>query len=121
MADEQETQPRLNVNYDHLEAVLCNTSGQTPLAERFRALFTLKNIADDRSIDIIAKGLDQHRFPSDNLLTVIDTALSDDSALLKHELTYCLGQIGNPRANAILAKVLEDPNEDEMVRHEVRS
>lgn len=45
-------------------------------------------------------------------------ALSDESALLKHELTYCLGQIGNPKANAVLGRVLADTNEDEMVRHE---
>ncbi|KAL0084836.1 armadillo-type protein [Phycomyces blakesleeanus] len=91
---------QLNVNYEYLENALCNTTGTTPLAERFRALFTLKNIADDRSIDIIAK------------------ALADDSALLKHELAYCLGQIGNPRANSVLTKVLADPIEHEMVRHE---
>ncbi|KAI8373136.1 armadillo-type protein [Radiomyces spectabilis] len=99
MADHEEA-PQLNINYDHLEAVLCNTSNDVPLAERFRALFTLKNVADEKSINIIAK------------------ALSDDSALLKHELTYCLGQIGNPCANPILVKVLEDTQEDEMVRHE---
>ncbi|KAI8071493.1 armadillo-type protein [Gongronella butleri] len=90
----------LNVDYQHLETVLCNTTGQFPLAERFRALFTLKNIADEQSIDIISK------------------ALSDESALLKHELTYCLGQIKNPYANGALIKVLEDVNEHEMVRHE---
>ncbi|KAI9490169.1 armadillo-type protein [Zychaea mexicana] len=100
MSEQGETVNTLNVNYDQLESVLCNTPGNVALAERFRALFTLKNIADDRSIDIIAK------------------ALSDESALLKHELTYCLGQIGNPRANDILGKVLEDTNEDVMVRHE---
>lgn len=61
MAEDQDTQPQLNVNYDHLEAVLCNASAQTPLAERFRALFTLKNIADERSINIIAKGSGKHR------------------------------------------------------------
>ncbi|ORX51620.1 ARM repeat-containing protein [Hesseltinella vesiculosa] len=90
----------VNVDYEHLETVLCNTTGQYPLAERFRALFTLKNIGDEKSIDIIGK------------------ALTDDSALLKHELTYCLGQIGNRHANPILIKVLEDVNEHEMVRHE---
>lgn len=46
-------------------------------------------------------------------------AFADDSELLKHELAYCLGQIGNPRANPTLEKVLEDLNEAEMVRHEV--
>ncbi|KAI8338918.1 armadillo-type protein [Chlamydoabsidia padenii] len=90
----------LNVNYQHLEDVLCNTSGTTPLAERFRALFTLKNVADEKSIDIISK------------------ALSDESALLKHELTYCLGQIKNPYADKALIDVLENGEEHEMVRHE---
>lgn len=45
-----------NVDYTQLEASLCNTSGKVQLAERFRALFTLKNIATDQAIDIIAKG-----------------------------------------------------------------
>ncbi|KAI9249010.1 armadillo-type protein [Sporodiniella umbellata] len=88
------------VNYDYLEASLCNTSGNISLAERFRSLFTLKNIADEKSVDIIGK------------------ALKDDSELLKHELAYCLGQIGNPRANTTLTAVLEDLDEHEMVRHE---
>lgn len=46
-----------NVDYTHLEASLCNTSGNVQLAERFRSLFTLKNIATDQAIDIIAKGI----------------------------------------------------------------
>lgn len=45
-----------NIGYQYLEDALLNTSGKTPLAERFRALFTLKNIGDDKSIDIAAKG-----------------------------------------------------------------
>lgn len=45
-----------NVDYAYLEASLCNTSGEVSLAERFRSLFTLKNVANDQSIDIIAKG-----------------------------------------------------------------
>jgi len=44
------------INYQYLEDTLLNTSGKVPLAERFRALFTLKNIGDDKSIDIAAKG-----------------------------------------------------------------
>lgn len=46
-----------NVDYTYLEASLCNTSGNVSLAERFRSLFTLKNIANEQSIDIIAKGI----------------------------------------------------------------
>ncbi|KAL7641254.1 UNVERIFIED_CONTAM: hypothetical protein RMT77_008392 [Armadillidium vulgare] len=71
-----------------------------PLKERFRALFTLKNIGGETSVKEISY------------------ALSDSSALLKHELAYCLGQMGNPIAIPILIKVLEDVKEDPMVRHE---
>ena len=40
-----------------LEATLLNTGGSTPLAQRFRALFTLKAIQGPESIDIICKGV----------------------------------------------------------------
>lgn len=44
------------VNFQYLEDSLCNKSGDVQLAERFRSLFTLKNIANDQAIDIISKG-----------------------------------------------------------------
>lgn len=44
----------------------------------------------------------------------------DPSALLKHELAYCLGQIKDESALPTLEKVLADESEDPMVRHEVR-
>lgn len=47
---------KTKIDYQYLEDALLNTSGKTPLAERFRALFTLKNIGDEKSIDIAAKG-----------------------------------------------------------------
>lgn len=40
-----------------LEASLLNASGTTPLATRFRALFTLKALKSDEALNIIAKGL----------------------------------------------------------------
>lgn len=43
----------------------------------------------------------------------------DPSALLKHELAYCLGQIKNETALPTLETVLSDEREDPMVRHEV--
>jgi hypothetical protein len=50
------------------------------------------------------------------------TALKDDdSALLKHELAYCLGQTGNLTAIPTLNQVLQNTTEHEMVRHEVRT
>ncbi|KAI8586215.1 armadillo-type protein [Geranomyces variabilis] len=71
-----------------------------PLAQRFRALFTLKSLNTSQSVEIIAKGF------------------ADDSALLKHELAYVLGQMRNPCALPALVSVLETLDEDPMVRHE---
>ncbi|KAG9010826.1 deoxyhypusine hydroxylase [Tulasnella sp. JGI-2019a] len=83
-----------------LEARLLNTSGQVPLHDRFRALFTLKAIGGQRAVNIIGKGF------------------VDPSALLKHELAYVLGQINDPSGIPILSATLADKKEDPMVRHE---
>lgn len=44
---------------------------------------------------------------------------ADQSALLKHELAYCLGQMKLVSALPVLQAVLENLDEDPMVRHEV--
>uniref|UniRef100_A0A914CVY3 Deoxyhypusine hydroxylase n=1 Tax=Acrobeloides nanus TaxID=290746 RepID=A0A914CVY3_9BILA len=59
-----------------------------------------RNLKDDRSVYWIGK------------------ALSDPSALLKHELAYCLGQMRNPTAIPVLIQTLEDVLQEPMVRHE---
>ncbi|XP_022914036.1 deoxyhypusine hydroxylase [Onthophagus taurus] len=71
-----------------------------PLKERFRALFTLKSIGGETAIKSIEK------------------CFSDDSALLKHELAYCLGQMQDERALRVLINVLKDKKQEAMVRHE---
>lgn len=71
-----------------------------PLKERFRALFTLRNIGGTVAIDCISK------------------CFEDPSALLKHELAYCLGQMQDKAATGVLVKVLEDVKQEPMVRHE---
>lgn len=71
-----------------------------PLKERFRALFTLKNIGGELAIEQINNGF------------------KDPSALLKHELAYCLGQMQDVRAAPVLIKVLKDTKQEPMVRHE---
>ncbi|KAG8694378.1 deoxyhypusine hydroxylase [Ceratobasidium sp. 395] len=86
--------------FDKLEASLLNTPGDIPLHARFRSLFTLKSLPSQQSIDIISKGF------------------SDESALLKHELAYVLGQMGDSRAIPALCNVLSNEDEDPMVRHE---
>ncbi|KAF5372282.1 hypothetical protein D9757_009630 [Collybiopsis confluens] len=83
-----------------LEDSLLNTSGNVPLHVRFRSLFTLKSLKNEDAIQIISKGF------------------QDSSALLKHELAYCLGQIKNTSALPTLESVLRNPSEDSMVRHE---
>lgn len=71
-----------------------------PLKERFRALFTLKNIGGYTAID------------------QINNCFKDSSALLKHELAYCLGQMQDVRALPVLENVLRDVSQEPMVRHE---
>lgn len=70
------------------------------LTQRFRALFTLKNLGGGEAIDWISQ------------------AFSDESALLKHELAYCLGQMQDRRAIPPLTAVLKDTQQEPMVRHE---
>jgi len=73
------------------------------LALRFRALFSLKHLAtlgNTTAIDAIA------------------AAFVSNSALLKHELAYCLGQCKNFHAVPYLQSVLSNETEDPMVRHE---
>lgn len=78
--------------------VLANT--KLPMKERFRALFTLKNLGGNLAIDNIAK------------------CFIDDSCLLKHELAYCLGQMKDEYAIPYLVEVLKDVKQEPMVRHE---
>jgi len=73
---------------------------QRSLAERFRALFTLRNIGGQTAIDCVT------------------ACFGDPSALLKHELAYCLGQMQDTYAIPALVAVLEDVTQEPMVRHE---
>ncbi|XP_007245840.3 deoxyhypusine hydroxylase [Astyanax mexicanus] len=70
------------------------------LTTRFRALFTLRNLGGPEAIKWISE------------------AFMDDSALLKHELAYCLGQMQDERAIPVLETVLKDTKQEPMVRHE---
>lgn len=83
------------------------TSETTPLPLRFRALFSLKHVATKST------GAE-----SNAAIDAIAAAFSSPSALLKHELAYCLGQTGNLHAVSYLRDVLEDLKEDPMCRHE---
>jgi deoxyhypusine monooxygenase len=79
-----------------------------PLALRFRALFSLKHLA--------SQGADSAQtLPA---IQAIAAAFASPSALLKHEVAYCLGQTRNLAAVPYLRAVLEDKDEDSMCRHE---
>jgi HEAT repeat protein len=52
-------------------------------------------------------------------VTKVHTGFPDPSALLKHELAYCLGQMKNKTALETLETILTNEQEDPMVRHEV--
>ncbi|KAF2723799.1 ARM repeat-containing protein [Polychaeton citri CBS 116435] len=84
------------------------TSESAPLAKRFRALFSLKHLAAQSPAT-------PQTIPA---IEAIAAALISPSALLKHELAYCLGQSGKDEAVPFLRAVIEDRQEDAMCRHE---
>ncbi|GIZ04651.1 deoxyhypusine hydroxylase [Caerostris extrusa] len=83
---------------ENIGKILLDTT--RPLKERFRALFTLRNIGGELSINCIEK------------------CFADTSALLKHECAYCLGQMQDPLSVPKLESILEDLSEEPIVRHE---
>ena len=70
------------------------------LFDRYRAMFSLRNLRNDDASLILCEGF------------------NDKSALFKHEIAFVLGQLQNTITIPALAKVLEDPTENLMVRHE---
>lgn len=89
------------INDEHIDKIgLVLNDPSRPLKERFRALFTLRNLKGEKSIFWINK------------------CFCDSSALLKHELAYCLGQMQDNKAIPLLTAVLKDKSQEPMVRHE---
>lgn len=84
------------------------TNENASLAARFRALFSLKHLASQQPAA-------SETIPA---IEAIAAAFTSPSALLKHELAYCLGQSGNNAAIPYLRAVIEDRQEDPMCRHE---
>ncbi|KAK3049730.1 deoxyhypusine hydroxylase [Extremus antarcticus] len=84
------------------------TNENASLAARFRALFSLKHLASQQPAA-------SETIPA---IEAIAAAFTSPSALLKHELAYCLGQSGNDAAIPYLRAVIEDRQEDAMCRHE---
>ena len=81
-----------------LRTTLCDEKER--MFQRMRALFALRNKGGNDAVDALC------------------AAFSSESALLKHEIAYVLGQMQNQHAVPILIDRLSDQNEDLMVRHE---
>lgn len=84
------------------------TDENAALAKRFRALFSLKHVA-------AKKPATEQTIPA---VEAIAAGFTSPSALLKHELAYCLGQSGKLDAVPFLREVIENRSEDAMCRHE---
>jgi len=88
-------------NIEDVGKVLNDTSQS--LCTRFRALFMLKNLGGDDSVNEITRCLMSNLNGSD---------------LLNHELAYCLGQMQNTTALDTLNLVLDNTNNSTITRHE---
>lgn len=102
------------------EAVL---NPDAPLAKRMRSVFYLRTLGTEDAVDVLCKGAAAGGAATPTSLTLAAAALRDrrNSALMRHELAYVLGQIGSERAIPTLTAMLEAEEDDVMVRHEVRA
>eukprot|EP01039_Chlorochromonas_danica_P004461 gene4461-4886_t len=73
-----------------------------PVAQRTHASFILRTKGCADSVDILSEALRNKK----------------DSALMRHEIAYILGQIQNPSVCPLLISILEDETDDVLVRHE---
>jgi deoxyhypusine monooxygenase len=91
----------LNVSAEELEVIRRTLLDRSlTMAQRYRSVFTLRNIGGPKAISILAEAFD------------------DPSALLKHEVAYCMGQMQEPSALPHLGRLLCNSHENSMVRHE---
>lgn len=79
---------------------LCDAS--LSLYERYRAMFSLRNINTEESVLALCKGMDTEK----------------SSALFRHEVAYVLGQMQHEASIPTLVAHLRDTEEHEIVRHE---
>lgn len=79
----------------------CLLDENEKIFDRYRAMFALRNIGGEQAIEA--------------LTTSFETSTS---ALLKHEVAYVLGQMQDAGAVDRLQRVLENGEENPMVRHE---
>lgn len=83
---------------EELKKILLNDS--LPLFQRYRAMFSLRNMRNKESV------------------LALGEALQYGSALFRHEVAFVLGQLQDENAVPYLTKSLENVEESAMVRHE---
>lgn len=87
-----------STNVDDLRIKLLDENEN--LFERYRAMFSLRNLRTKESVLAISAGL------------------KGKSALFRHEIAFVLGQLQDENSIPFLIENLKDPLENEMVRHE---
>ncbi|ORD93662.1 DOHH [Enterospora canceri] len=70
------------------------------LTEKYQAMFKLRDLNTKETVRILATGF------------------QDPSGLLRHEISYVFGQMENEHSIDVLESVIEDENEEDVVRHE---
>jgi len=85
-------------NVKKLNSILIDEDAR--MFERMRVVFSLRNMNSSESIKSLSNGF------------------KSNSALLKHEIAYVMGQMQNKAALPYLIERLEDESEHVMVRHE---
>ena len=86
---------------ERLVAALLDESAETPIFDRYRALFSLRDAGGAPAVSALCAAL-----------------RGSTSALLKHEVAYVLGQMQDPASLGALRECLLDAGEHPMVRHE---
>ena len=86
-----------------LQQILCNR--ECTLFERYRAMFTLRNIGTEQAVNALVAGFDSE-------------PINTGSAVFRHEIAYVLGQLAHPSAQHALVTVLSRSTEHAMTRHE---
>ena len=90
--------PSNTAQLNELRSVLLDESEK--MFQRMRSVFKLRNIRSPEACLILCE------------------AFASESALLRHELAYVLGQMQMDEALPTLIRILSDNNEHVMVRHE---
>nr|NVI76140.1 nero [Cucujiformia] len=90
--------PHVNSDTTALKNILFDD--ELSLFERYRAMFALRNLGTQKSVNILGE------------------ALKCGSALFRHEVAFVLGQMQHKDGVSYLKKSLENIEENEMVRHE---